>query len=228
MDKIIKGKEVKGITNDNTKGNTNGNTDSLKKFKEIHYFINKYEGGYNNDINDNGGETIQGISRKFHPKWSGWEYIDYLKGLGYSVSEINKATLNNKDFQNKVTEFYYNNYYKKYNYDRFGFNLGLVITSGTVLFGFKRISKNLQKIINNNLPKEEHIKVDSYLGKNSYKALDKVLNEVTEKEIAFALLIERVDDILETVKYRPTNIKFQKGWLNRVLKLYNVIKAHKD
>jgi len=207
---------------ENTKNTEN--TNQLDKFKKIHSFINKFEGGYSNIAEDSGGMTIQGIARKFHPKWEGWEYIDSLLDKGYSTAEINKETSNNVEFQDKVTDFYYSNYYKKYGYERFDFNLGLIITDGTVLFGFKRISKNLQKIINNNLPKEEHIEVDGYVGTNSYKALDKVLSKVSEQEIAYALLIERVDDILETVEYKPSNIKFQKGWLNRVIKLYNVIK----
>lgn len=36
------------------------------------------EGGYKltNAANDNGGQTYAGISRKFHPTWPGWRFID--------------------------------------------------------------------------------------------------------------------------------------------------------
>lgn len=34
------------------------------------------EGGYANDINDRGGETLGGISRNNWPKWTGWVLVD--------------------------------------------------------------------------------------------------------------------------------------------------------
>lgn len=194
------------------------------KFLQIHKFIQKFEGHFINHPSDRGGMTIQGIARNFHPNWQGWEFIDNLLSENKSIEQINEITSNDFDFQNLVTEFYYNTFYKNYGYDRFDFQLGLALTDATILFGFKRVSKNLQKIINNYLPQKEHIKVDGYVGNNSYKALDKVLKKVTQREIALALLIERVDDILETVDYRPKNKVFQRGWLNRVLKVYNLIK----
>lgn len=38
----------------------------------------KAEGGYTltNHPADNGGQTYAGISRKFYPNWSGWEFVD--------------------------------------------------------------------------------------------------------------------------------------------------------
>jgi len=39
----------------------------------------KFEGGYVNDPNDNGGETYFGIARKSHPNWEGWSIIDSQK-----------------------------------------------------------------------------------------------------------------------------------------------------
>lgn len=193
-------------------------------FLKIHKFVQKFEGKFANHPSDRGGMTIQGIARNFHPNWQGWEFIDTLLKENKSTEEINEITSKDYHFQNLVIEFYYNNFYKNFGYDRFDFQLGLALTDATILFGFKRVSKNLQKIINNYLPQKEHIKVDGYVGNNSYKALDKVLQKVTQREIALALLIERVDDILETVDYRPKNKVFQRGWLNRVLKVYNLIK----
>lgn len=37
------------------------------------------ESGYSNNPADNGGETWNGISRKFHPKWVGWATVDAAK-----------------------------------------------------------------------------------------------------------------------------------------------------
>ena len=37
------------------------------------------EGGYVDDPDDKGGETICGISRVHHPDWRGWVQIDGIK-----------------------------------------------------------------------------------------------------------------------------------------------------
>ena len=38
------------------------------------------EGGYANNPDDSGGETVQGISRNNFPKWRGWMIVDLEKG----------------------------------------------------------------------------------------------------------------------------------------------------
>ena len=35
-----------------------------------------HEGWYSNDPADPGGETFKGISRRYHPDWPGWDYVD--------------------------------------------------------------------------------------------------------------------------------------------------------
>lgn len=40
----------------------------------------RFEGGYADDPDDVGGETYQGVSRRFFPRWPGWQYLDALKG----------------------------------------------------------------------------------------------------------------------------------------------------
>lgn len=37
------------------------------------------EGGYVNHPNDRGGETLFGISRRYHPDWVGWKTVDMVK-----------------------------------------------------------------------------------------------------------------------------------------------------
>ena len=41
----------------------------------------KYEGGYVNDKDDRGGETYRGVSRRYHPNWSGWKIVDEYKQM---------------------------------------------------------------------------------------------------------------------------------------------------
>jgi hypothetical protein len=53
-------------------------------FDEAYKQIEKWEGGYANDPNDNGGETYCGISRVSHPNWSGWIDIENCKPLKWN------------------------------------------------------------------------------------------------------------------------------------------------
>ena len=51
----------------------------MADFDAAYRKIMGYEGGYVDDPDDAGGETYRGISRRYHPSWRGWEYIDRLK-----------------------------------------------------------------------------------------------------------------------------------------------------
>jgi hypothetical protein len=45
-------------------------------FKVTYDLIRQWEGNYVNHPHDRGGETYGGITRKYHPEWSGWKYIN--------------------------------------------------------------------------------------------------------------------------------------------------------
>lgn len=51
----------------------------MADFEKAYSRTGKFEGGYVNDPDDNGGETYYGISRKFHPTWLGWKIVDEQK-----------------------------------------------------------------------------------------------------------------------------------------------------
>lgn len=70
------------------------------------------EGGYVNDPTDNGGETYKGISRKFHPEWSGWGLVDNHKPLA------NKAIIKNQLVDNSVLAFYRQMFWNKIQGDK--------------------------------------------------------------------------------------------------------------
>lgn len=75
----------------------------------------KYEGGYVNDPNDNGGETYKGISRKFWPKWEGWVIIDK-----YKKSKVNfpKVLDSDNKLQDLILTFYKTNFWDKIGGDK--------------------------------------------------------------------------------------------------------------
>jgi lysozyme family protein len=51
----------------------------MADFKQAYNITNKHEGYYANVSWDLGRETYKGISRRFHPNWSGWVMIDGWK-----------------------------------------------------------------------------------------------------------------------------------------------------
>lgn len=50
-------------------------------FRYVYEHIRRIEGTYVNHWADRGGETYGGISRRLHPDWYGWTYIDRAKPL---------------------------------------------------------------------------------------------------------------------------------------------------
>ena len=60
-----------------------------------------YWKGYSETFKDPGGETYQGISRVFHPTWSGWNFIDEQKKSGGIKWQIKFPQL-----EREVREFY--------------------------------------------------------------------------------------------------------------------------
>lgn len=67
----------------------------------------KNEGGYVDDLNDAGGETYCGITRKNFPHWTGWTEVDQHKPIksGTIIPEIDLL----------VEDFYRNNFWNPVN-----------------------------------------------------------------------------------------------------------------
>lgn len=62
-----------------------------------------------NDPDDNGKETYKGVSRKWHPDWTGWRIIDEHKKLPQFPFNLTE----NKELQNLVAAFYEENFWDK-------------------------------------------------------------------------------------------------------------------
>ena len=70
------------------------------------------EGGYANVDGDTGAETYCGISRKWFPKWTGWQLVDAAKPLKHG--QIIKSELLPKF----VRSFYKNEFWDKIGGDK--------------------------------------------------------------------------------------------------------------
>lgn len=96
----------------------------MPDFTKIHTATMGNEGGYANNPDDKGGETYKGVSRKNHPAWSGWKYIDGVKALltkqphygtdSYKawVKYLNSKLAELNQLQRLVVEFYEANFWR--------------------------------------------------------------------------------------------------------------------
>lgn len=84
-----------------------------KAFKKVIY----YEGGYVNDIEDAGGETYMGISRKHNPKLEMWNIIDKYKTQYKDLKSLKLALKINDNLTEMVKEVYKTKYWDVLNLD---------------------------------------------------------------------------------------------------------------
>ncbi|HBA72315.1 MAG TPA: peptidoglycan-binding protein [Geobacter sp.] len=49
---------------------------NTEAFQKAYDNTMRHEGGFSNDPDDPGGMTYMGISREYHPSWSGWYLVD--------------------------------------------------------------------------------------------------------------------------------------------------------
>lgn len=151
------------------------------------------EGGYKlTDVkNDRGGQTYAGISRKFHPNWQGWYFIDkgetppseMVRGF-YKVEFWDKFQGDSITDQ-KVAEALYD----------FGVNAGV------------KTSAKLAQIITGVTP-------DGAFGPKSLQAI----NSVSPDIFVLSFAIAKVSRYANIVAKDKSQLKFLLGWLNRTLK----------
>lgn len=65
-------------------------------FEQAYAYVRSWEGNYVHHINDRGGETYAGISRKYHPDWYGWRYVDRYPNVRHTF--VPEAEFWVKDF----------------------------------------------------------------------------------------------------------------------------------
>lgn len=161
-------------------------------------FNNLYdrEGGYSNQENDLGGETIFGISKRFNPDEFKEIFLLYQSG-------------DKKGALKKVREFYYKEYYLKSNCDKIDSkSIAEIVFDTAVLFGTRRSQKFLQMAIQ----------------QSGYKLeVDGVIGNLTAKKLLFCTPCDIVNKIVlarilvhkAKVYKDPKQEKFLKGWKTR-------------
>jgi len=168
----------------------------MSNFEKALNEVLKDEGGYVKDPLDNGGETFKGISRRYFPKWEGWDIVDvnhFDERLDDLVSKFYKHyfwdTLKLDDVQSPfIAEMLFN----------VGINQGK-----------KVVTKKVQRILG--------VSVDGIIGPKTISAL----NSVDEGKFVFQFILETIDLYVHIVNTHTNQRKFLLGWLNRAMRLYH-------
>ena len=190
------------------------------------------EGLFANVIGDKGGITFKGIARTYNGKWSGWRIIDKAlekypelktpyKKAPENVRKINEILNGSDELSYLVFDFYFENYFKKVGADRIGGKLAVVLFDTSVLFGVKRSSKTLQKILTRVF--KENIIVDGIIGSVTINKTKELIQAKGEAIFVANMLLEYTDNVNEASKLAG-NAKFLQGWLSRISHLSNYLR----
>lgn len=208
----------------------------LKKYGQDYVnsllFTMNAEGLFANVTGDKGGITFKGIARTYNARWDGWRIIDkaleqypelktpYNKAPE-SVKKINEILNGSDELSYLVFDFYFENYFKKVGADRIGGKLAVILFDTSVLFGAKRSSKTLQKILTRIF--KENIVVDGVIGSVTINKTKELIQTKGEDIFVANMLLEYTDNVNEASKL-DGNAKFLTGWLNRVSNLSNYLR----
>ena len=175
-----------------------------------------HEGLYSNDSVDFGGETVKGISRRFHPDWSGWGIIDYYK----QFENFRDLLKNSKKLGDSVKAFYKKNYWDIFDGDEINSLIAIEMFDTAVNMGIKKSILFLQiglNCLNRNEILFKDLIEDSFWGNNTKNAL----NLLTKTEIDIIILLKILNVLqgnhyIEIMKKNHTQEKYARGWFNRV------------
>ena len=175
------------------------------------------EGGYVDDPDDKGGETICGISRVHHPDWRGWVQIDGIK----EARNVDIKTMINQYFANGeghslIQDFYITEYWSKIKGNEIeSQTLADKLFDVAVNMGWKRAGKYLQSAINVANYKNEEISVDGLIGPKTLSAL-KSVSIKRQPLIPKMINIMQGNHYINIIRKDRGQGKFLRGWMKRV------------
>jgi lysozyme family protein len=162
----------------------------MAKFKPAVDLILKHEGGYVDNPNDRGGETVFGISKRAFPSL-----------------EIRDLSVNG------ATEIYLVKYWNKIKGDGIKNQaLANAFFDYAVNSGPETASLEIQRCCNMLRP-EEPIKADGIIGPLSLNAI----NACNADTLRFRLCRARIDRLLTICEKSPSQRVFLRGWMSRAV-----------
>jgi len=174
------------------------------------------EGGYVNDMDDAGGETYKGISRKFNPDWYGWEIIDFHRYDPYFPKSLDDSLR----LKNEVASFFKDKYWNINCLDEFSQEVAEEMFDTGVNLGVLRAAKFLQRslnYLNRNGELFDELEVDGKIGKKTLSAL----NSLSEKGGDEKVLVKMLNTLqgqhyMDYMDGNSKQKKYARGWFKRV------------
>jgi lysozyme family protein len=188
----------------------------LANFNEAYNITLKHEGGYVNDPTDVGGETYKGVSRRYHPSWSGWTIVDgYKNKPGFPNSAYG-----DKQLEEMVKSFYKSNFWDVNILDQFkSQNIADEMFDTGVNMGTFRAATFLQRalnVLNNNGKVYENVVEDGKIGPRTIKAVDSCIAYRGDAYLFKVMNILQGMHYIEFMNKSPIQQRFAYGWFNRV------------
>ena len=156
-----------------------------------------------NDPRDTGGQTAWGISRRYFPKWAGWELVD-------------AGRANDPRFESLVSEFYLANYSDLWR--SIPARANAVAADTAINMGRTYAVQCLQDGMNR-LAGSKYVLVDGSLGPQTLAAL----KGVDAGALAYAMCAVRLAEYGRRGKQGDERRVFLDGWINRVRSLMGVV-----
>lgn len=163
----------------------------MAKFLEAYQLLRQAEGGAADHPDDKGGQTYAGISRKFHPNWPGWAFIDRGEAVPEELVEI----------------FYQDEYWNRLRLDSLiSQKVANSIFSYAVNAGIRPAVMMVQRIVS--------VTPDGSVGPITIYALNNTTAELFLTKFALARIQHRAD----VCTADPSQKAFLLGWIRRDLK----------
>lgn len=176
----------------------------------------RIEGGYVNDPDDPGAETYMGISRRYHPDWSGWDLID-----AYKASDLFPGILDeDRGLRHKVEIVYRRRYW-----DIIGLEdvesqeIAEQLFDMAVNLGTNRAVKFLQRglnVLNRQAKLWSDLVVDGNSGSHTQSMLRMYESTEAPNFLLKTLILQRGAYYIERALEREASEKYIRGWLRRL------------
>ncbi len=184
----------------------------MANFDKVYPDLISKEGFYSDSSNDRGGETIFGISRKYHPNWEGWSIVDFNKSNGTLES-----LRNDEAFGETVKAFYKKEFWDCSLLDSFPdqklaeevFDTGVNCSPKFSIICLQRTLNVLNKMGK----LWSNISVDGKIGPKTIEALNSAVVQGFTEVIFKGLNILQGMRYFEICEKDETQEVFSKGWL---------------
>lgn len=174
----------------------------------------EYEGIYDNNPKDPGGETVFGITRVHQPNWEGWVRVDEIKsnGVGPLVSILSK----DDEIKRCVYAYYKALWERLYLTQVQSQALANCIYNGVVNQGPRRTIKWLQFCVNALTKSTDEVSEDGLMGVGTINQISMLENQGRGQLLLDLLKAQRISAYTLTVYKREDSLLFIQGWLNRI------------